>query len=338
MAQAHELPVEDLVFPQTADAHSEAVLEIPVQTGLGTGRILKVLKEGLGSVRQLQPLGFCLKVRPPLQDLFFGNLLAEADGNSSHMTVAAGNAQALGADHRLRRVHDHRAVALVFHSTPQLQGLVFALLVFPADIGDDVIHHLRPALEGLAGTADRLVGAYADLGGLKVQQGGQGRHIALDGAVGFDGNEAVLASQALPLGFDHSQVIRVDLRHYHGNVFNAAAGTVIADDRNFMLCVVFFQGADFVLFHVHSTEAEINQFADGVNICCVHNGHIRGIIRDRPVKSPAFSHRFFVFLTGAAGRSRQAGYLEPGMVLQQGNETLSHHSGGTDNTDAILSH
>ena len=48
--------------------------------------------------------------------------------------------------------------------------------------------------------------------------------------------------------------------------------------------------------------------------------------------------RFFIGLSGAAGGSRQARHLEPGMIFQQGDKTLSNHSCCSDDSDAILIH
>lgn len=66
------------------------------------------------------------------------------------MTVGGGYPQALRADDRQLRVLNDRAVRCVHQGTPQLQGLLLALFVLAADVGDDVIHHFRPGLEGFA--------------------------------------------------------------------------------------------------------------------------------------------------------------------------------------------
>ena len=58
VGEAHELVVVLGVRPQAAHGHGHAVLQVPVQPGLGPVRLLKVVEELLGGGGELQLLGY----------------------------------------------------------------------------------------------------------------------------------------------------------------------------------------------------------------------------------------------------------------------------------------
>ena len=160
VGEAHELVVVLGVRPQAAHGHGHAVLQVPVQPGLGPVRLLKVVEELLGGGGELQLLGYAPEGGPVGLDLLYGGGLAvrEFHKHRGHVTVLAGHPEALGGDGGAVGPDD----LPVLHAAPQLQRLLLALLLLAADVGDAVIHHLRPALEGLAGAGDGLIGADQD--------------------------------------------------------------------------------------------------------------------------------------------------------------------------------
>lgn len=116
--------------------------------------------------------------------------------------------------------------------TPQLQRLLLALFLFAADVGDDVVENVGEGFKRFAGTGDSLIGADQHIRDAVFAQGMQGRHIALQAAVGLDSNEAALGAQTLALGRDDLNVVRVDLRHDHGNIRGKAVCAVVGDHRH----------------------------------------------------------------------------------------------------------
>ena len=94
------------------------------------------------------------EILPRLEDLFFARLLLEIDEDRGGMPVGDRNANTLGRDERRVGFDD----LAVLDATPDAQGFLLALLFFAADVGDDVVDHLRPFAEGLARAADRLIG------------------------------------------------------------------------------------------------------------------------------------------------------------------------------------
>ena len=86
----------------------------------------------------------------------------------------------------------------------------------------------------------------------------QGRHIALQAAIGLDGDETALGAQTLALGRDDLDMVGIDLRYHHGNVRGETMGTVIGDHRALCLGVCFLQCFDLVLGHIDSAENKIH--------------------------------------------------------------------------------
>ena len=163
---------------------------------------------------------------------------------------------------------------------PQLQRLLLALLLLAADVGDAVIHHLRPALEGLAGAGDGLIGADQDFVQAVLLQGVQGRDVALERTVALHGDEAPAGAQALALGLDHRQMVRVDLRDYHGYIVGPPVGGVVGDDGALQSRVFLLQGPDLLFLHVHGAEAEIHHGGQPLRVLLrVQDHQIFGLLR-----------------------------------------------------------
>ena len=295
------------------------------------------MEELLGGGGKLQLLGDAAITGPVRLDLFYGRLAAvpELHENCRHVAVQAGHPEALGGDGGALGGDD----LCVLHLAEELQGLLLALLLLAADVGDAVVHHLGPALKGLARAGDGLVGA--DQGGLQpvLAQGMQGGDVALEGAVGLHGDEAPLRAQTLALMGDHGQVLRVDLRHHHGDVLRPAVGGVVGDDGALQLGVALLQGPDLVFRHIHGAEAEIHQRGDLFRVRHgVHHHEIPGAGGDGGGHDPALLRRLAIGLPGAAGAGGDDGEAEPGVVLHQRDEALTHHARAADDADLVLFH
>src|SRR5439155_16859168 len=134
------------------------------------------LQERRRRARQLLVLRLAGELVPRGQDLIARWLLLERDEHGSHVAIADRNADALGGDHRRGGGHD----LSVLDRAPHLERLSLALLLFTFDEGNDVVDHLGPGLERLAGTSDRLIGADRDLGGLERLERVDRWNVALD--------------------------------------------------------------------------------------------------------------------------------------------------------------
>ena len=88
VAEADELIVVLGVRPQAADGHRHAVFQHPVQTGLGTVVLLKVVEELLGSGGEVQLLGLPAEGGPVRLDLLDGRLFSlKRDEAGCHMPI-----------------------------------------------------------------------------------------------------------------------------------------------------------------------------------------------------------------------------------------------------------
>ena len=129
----------------------------------------------------------------------------KAAENGSKVAIAYRNTQALRGKGRRRGGNNFTA----FDVSPDFQRLLLGLLLFPANIGNHVVHHLRPGLEGFAGPGDRLVGADQGLFDPKFGEGEEGGNIALERTVGFDRHKSPFGAQPLPLERDNRGMLGI---------------------------------------------------------------------------------------------------------------------------------
>ena len=243
------------------------------------------------------------------------------------MAVGGGDAQALRGDGRLLGVGDVVAV----DPAPDLHGLLLALFLLAAYVGDDVVDHFRPGLEGLSCAGDGLIGADEDLVQPVLQpQRGEGGDVALDGAVALDGDEAARGAQALFLRGDDLQVLGVYLGDDHRHVRSPAVGAVVGDDRRLAPGVLLLERQYLLLLHVHGGEDEVHLAGDG--------SHVRGVLDDdtlcalghRDVQRPTLGDGLLVGLARAALTRGDDLQLEPGVVRYKGYKALTHHTGAAN--------
>ncbi len=167
----------------------------------------------------------------------------------------------------------------------------------------------------------------------------EGGEVALQRAVGLDGDKAPLGAQPLPLGLNDLGVGGIDLRDKHGDVQGAAVGGVIGHHRALVPGVVFLQRFDLVLFHVHGGEHEVHLGGDGVHIRRgVQHLHLPDARGDGGGHGPAALYRLGVGPARRAGGGSQGGDGKPGVPLQQGDKALAHHAGGADDADSKFLH
>ena len=167
----------------------------------------------------------------------------------------------------------------------------------------------------------------------------QRRNIALQRAVGFDGNKAAFGTQALSLRGDDFSVVVVDFRNHHRHVGGEAVRGVVGHNWAFQLGVPLLQCADFLLFHVHCAESKVHTAGNLLSVRhSVLDNDGAHLLRDGGAHHPAAAHRLLVGLARRVGRGGKGGHLKPWMVLQQGDKSLADHAGRADDGYMILFH
>ncbi len=330
MAQRHEAVVVQVVLAQSADGHRHAVAEVTVQLRLGPVILLEVDDERLRRRRQVQLLRPARVGCPARQDLVLGGLTFEAYGHCRQVPIADRDPDALRRDQRALRRDD----GAILNRAPDLQRLTDALLLLAANVRDNVVHHLRPQGEGLAGARDGLVGAHGHLARAEVPQRIESRYVRLDGAVRLDRDEAATGPEATALGRDDLEMFRVDLRDDHGHVRGPAVGGVRRHHGHLLERIGVLKLADFVLRHIDGAEDEIDLGRDALDLGRVAHLEPTDRLRQRPGHGPTLPDGLRVRSAGRPGAGRHAGHLKPRMIRQQGDELLTDHSRGADDPGA----
>ncbi len=227
------------------------------------------------------------------------------------MSVKNRHPNALTGDHRLCRLHD----LPVFNPSPQTQRLLFALLLLAANIGNNILHHLRPILKSLSCSGDRLIGSRHHLIRLKLLPRCQHRRIALDGAIRLYCNKPSLCSQTLPLRLNHLKMLRVDLRNHHGYILCPAMSAVVGNHRHLRPGISLLNRPNLILAHIHGAEYHIHLSGNLLHLIDIHHHHILHRLRHRSIHLPTASHRLLIRLSGRTGTGRHCRHLKPRMLL-----------------------
>ena len=335
MGQAHELPIEDGVLAQSADGNAHAALVIYVELDLRAVVLGEVLDEVLRRVRQAELGRLGGVVHQTINELFLGGLLAEVQEHGGGVAVEHGHADTLGRDLEVA-VERHNLALVGVHMAEHLERFLLALCFLAGNERDDVAHHLRPILEGLARAGNRLIGADDHLAWLEFLPRGQRRSVGLNRAVRLDGDETACGAKALALVLDHREVFGVDLRHHHRHVRGPAVGAVVGYHRGLGLGITLFDGANLVLRHVHRGEHEVHVRGHGLGVVAVRNHHVLGVFGHRRFHLPTAADGLLIRLAGAVCGSGKRDHFEPRVVFQQRDETLADHTGGAENADLYL--
>ena len=101
----------------------------------------------------------------------------------------------------------------------------------------------------------------------------QGRNIALQRAVGFDGNKAAAGAQALALCLDDLCVFVIQLRDDHRDIGSEAVCGVVGHNRALIFRIGLFQCANLFFFHVNGAESKVHAVCNLLGICygVLHN-------------------------------------------------------------------
>ena len=166
----------------------------------------------------------------------------------------------------------------------------------------------------------------------------QGRHIALQAAVGLDGHKAALGAQALALGRDDVDVVGVDFGYDHRNVRGKAVRAVVGHDRALGLGVGLLQCLDLVLLHVDGAKDKVDLGGDLLHIGGVQHDHLFNALGHGGLHQPAAADGLLIGFASAACAGRKGNQIKPGVIFQQRNKALADHTGCTDNTNIVLFH
>ena len=238
------------------------------------------------------------------------------------MAVENRHTDALACDRDIVSGNDHAVLDMAENA----QRLFLALLLFPADIRDDISDHLGPVLEILSCAGNCLISGDNSLIGLKFFPCRKGRRITLDRAVGLDGDESAFCAKSPLLEFDHFAVLRIDLRDDHGNIRCPAVRAVVGDYRSLCFGIFFLDGTDLVLLHIHGAEAEINFRCYCLHVLHIFDNDLPYGFRDRSIHLPSSGDTFFISLAGASGARRDRCYLKPGVIFQERDKPLADHT------------
>ena len=270
------------------------------------------MQELLGRAGQIQLLRRPFIRSPASADFVHVSFLVQAHEYGGQMSVRDRNAYALRRDIRPGRGHDDA----VFHAAPDFQRFIVGFIFFACDVGDYVIHHLRPCFKILACAGNRLVCAGEHPGYAEIEQGMNRRDIALDRAVGFHCDKSALCPQPFSLRLDNGCVVVVDFRHNHRNVRRGPVCAVVGHDRAFQFGVHLFKNPNLVFFHIHRAEYKVDTVR---NFFCIRariqNRHGRDFIGQRLLHHPTARHRLAVALAGGTRACSQRADFEPWMVF-----------------------
>ena len=166
----------------------------------------------------------------------------------------------------------------------------------------------------------------------------QGRHIALQAAVGLDGHKAALGAQTLALCGDDLDMVGVDLRHDHRHIRGKAVCAVVGDNGALGLGVGLLQCLDLLLLHVDGAENEIDFGCDLLNIGGIQHDHLLDALGHGGRHEPAAADGLLVGFACAACAGCKGNQIEPRVIFQQRDKALTDHTGCTDDTNIVLFH
>ena len=250
------------------------------------------------------------------------------------MTVGHGNANALRGDHGSGRLYD----LTVLYRTPNTQGLLLGLFFLTANEGNDVVDHFGPLVEGLAGTGDCLIGGDYHFLDAKILNGGQRGYVALNRAVGLNRDKAALGAQSLLLCLDDLVMVSINLRDHHGNVGSPAVCAVIGDHGDLCLGVRLLQSLDLILLHIDSAENKGNELLDSCDVLGADNDHVLIFFGQGSGHFPSAVQSLLVGFTRITGRRDQSGDFKIGVILKQGQKTLTNHARCANDADFAFFH
>ena len=323
MGQSYKLIVIDRILPQTPYADAHALFVIHIQRYLRPVILLQILNKLLGSTGQLKPLRLTAEASQLFNQLVSARLITEFHKHCRRVAVQHRYPDTLTSNHR-RNCRNNDAV---LDLSPYPQGFLLAFLLLASDIRNNIAHHFRPIAEGLSCAGDSLVSSGYYLHWFEFLPGGEHRRIALYGAVRLDGHKASFRAQSLLLEIDHLHMLRIDLRNHHGHIRCPSVGTVVGNHRRLGPGIVLFDLLNLFLSHIHSTEHKVNLFRNCFHLVYIHDNNILYCLRHRRRHLPSALHSFPVGSACGAGTGGNRGYFKPGMILQQRNEPLSHHTG-----------
>ena len=250
-------------------------------------------------------------------------LVAKLDGDALGVAVFDGDAVAVGAD-----LCRKRGDVVAIEMAEELERLGFHLLFFAADVGDDVAEDVHRRYAGIARAGDGLHGGDKDLLDAEALfEGLEGQNESDGGAVGIGDHVAArLAARGLLL--DQVQVVGVDLGNDQGHIGGHAIGAGVGDDGA--------AGVGEFRFHFAGdggVERGENDLRGAFGLGG-RDGHTRDAVGKRSVEAPLGG--FAVGLAAGTVAGCQPGDLKPGMVFEQLNEALAHHSGRAEDANWIF--
>ena len=128
------------------------------------------------------------------------------------------------------------------YGSKDFQNFLLCLFFLAANVGHDVVNHVKGGNTWVACTASGLQsGNNHPLYRIaSLLQGKNGHHVGLEGAVRLYGHKALVPAVVLFLGSDNVSVVWVDFWNQHGHVGCPAVGTGIGNYRDSCLSIGCF--------------------------------------------------------------------------------------------------
>ena len=143
------------VRTKSAHRNRHTAFQISLAFDLRTVVFAEIVDKLLGCAGKIQFLRPAAIAFPFFDDFFHFSLLLKGNEYCCGVAVSNRHADALRGNRRRNGVNDF----IIFYMAPDFQRLLLRFLLFAANIGNDVIHHLGPCLKRFASAGDRLIGA-----------------------------------------------------------------------------------------------------------------------------------------------------------------------------------
>ena len=110
-------------------------------------------------------------------------------------------------------------------------------------------------------------------------------------------------------------------------------GRVVGDYWGLSACVIFLNFANFIFREVDRAENEIHIVSNTLHIIDIAENHAFDVFGDRLIEKPSSLHSLSVSFAFAVWRSCDYLDIEPLMIVENLDKSLSDHSSSTENAD-----
>ena len=325
MRENSELPVENATRTETSDGGGHAGAQVDIKSGLGAVIGFEIDNRTLGGAGKLQFLGLGAVLVPAFDDLFRLCFLFQTNRNGFGVAVFHRDAVALRAHGECAGDH-FGAVELA----QKFLRFLLHLFLFVFDERDDVAEDVERGYTGISRTADGLHrDGHHGFEAKPLMDRRESEDQSDGGAVGI-GNDVAAVLFVPCLNVDQLNVASVDFRDHQRDVFIHAQRAGVGNDRATRVGKARLEfGGD------RGIERGEDHLGRAIG-CGRRNLHFGDGGWDRCLEAPARGVRIGLAF-GAVG-SGQPCHLEPRVVLEHLDKSLSYDAGGAQDSYRNLFH